>query len=517
MEATRYQQATKLSTGLTMLQHRAQQTLDAIPSEQSLTDSVNDQMIERHQFVPAWTTRGDDTTDLLNPYINASNPLSGDKQRELISAEQQSRALFHAALFSWQPVFERVHQLLLDCEKHDSKLRYRDLLYISNFHTVEDRTKIIDLAKETTREVGRLISHCHQLWRGSAQELASNTSTNPSSEASSLPQTQLRIGELLARMPLRQSLVIESCKQVSASAGWIESALSGVDTVASPSARDEVRAAIRARLHDMRESDQSFSRKWKTLQERKTAHAEIRNRLVESNMRLVRRIARTFRDYRMSKGELIHHGCIGLIRAIERFDLSYNVQLSTFAHRVVRQEILQALTDTTRTIRISRSAFTSTRAARDHIEQHKVSHGQSPSDQEVKEATRENQKVFLRRTEPGELIRVSSFLASLDYGTIDSDERTLTPGALLTSSEPSRENDLINADLIAAILREVENSLEPRLRFIIRKRFALDHEAPKTFSELGKTLGVTLERVRQLETEALHKLRFGKLRRSLST
>ncbi|MEY4668632.1 MAG: polymerase sigma factor RpoD [Pseudomonadota bacterium] len=499
-----------------MLSPRSQEPVAEESSAKNLSELVVVQAAACRHHGPRTTTFGDDSATLLNPYIDSVPLPTPPQQRELLCNEQETRALFLATLFSWKPIFQRTYELLKACQDSASDIQFQDVLRISRGDSAGKRTNIINLVKETTREVGSLMACCdkqHRTRHSKREGAHALSPVNDSSPTPSLQREQLQIGELLARLPIRHSYVIDSFKQVCATGEWVISALSGIDTMTSTRARDGLRAELEVRLSQMHESRESFFTKWKMLQDYYTAHTEARNRLVESNLRLVRSIAAGIRGYGLSRGDKIHHGCLGLIKAIEYFDLSYKTELSTFAFPLIRQEILTALSETTHTIRVPHRALTSMRAACRHIERHKVSHGQAPDDQECKDiVTTSMQRSSWNGSDLEELLRVSSFLLSLDYGRVRSDERSSTPASLITSNEQSRENDVITADLIEAVFRDIRSSLEPRLRVVIRKRFGLDNEECLTLAEISKILGVTTERVRQLEVEALNTLRQRRLR-----
>jgi RNA polymerase primary sigma factor len=223
-----------------------------------------------------------------------------------------------------------------------------------------------------------------------------------------------------------------------------------------------------------------------------------KQRLIESNLRLVMSITRRYSKAGVPLLDLIQEGNLGLIRAVEKFDYKLGFKLSTYATWWIRQAINRALADQGRTIRLPMHVAEQVRKvqrARRHLAQ-KLN--RDPSEEEI---ARESGFTTERVTELFELI---SEPVSLEtpvgdgeslYGDLIEDEQSETPDAATASHAR-------HAELAAAV-----ESLDPRLRQVVKRRFGLDGEPPQTLEELGNELGITRERVRQIETRALRELR----------
>jgi RNA polymerase primary sigma factor len=223
-----------------------------------------------------------------------------------------------------------------------------------------------------------------------------------------------------------------------------------------------------------------------------------KQRLIESNLRLVMSITRRYSKAGVPLLDLIQEGNLGLIRAVEKFDYKLGFKLSTYATWWIRQAINRALADQGRTIRLPMHVAEQVRKvqrARRHLAQ-KLN--RDPSEEEIaRESGFTSERVselFELVSEPVSLETPVGDGESL-YGDLIEDEQSETPDAATASH--ARQ-----AELAAAV-----ESLDPRLRQVVKRRFGLDGEPPQTLEELGVELGITRERVRQIETRALRELR----------
>jgi RNA polymerase primary sigma factor len=235
------------------------------------------------------------------------------------------------------------------------------------------------------------------------------------------------------------------------------------------------------------------------LARRKDAGDEAAKRkLIESNLRLVMSITRSYTKASVPLLDLIQEGNLGLIRAVEKFDYKLGFKLSTYATWWIRQAVTRALAEQGRTIRlpvhVADQVRRVTRGRR--ILAQKLN--RDPSLDEVAAET----GFTVERV--GELLALVQDPVSLEtpvgdgeslYGDLVEDTKSAGPDAETSERLRSRE--------LAAAL----NQLNPRMRLVLGLRFGLDGTAPQTLEEVGAELGVTRERVRQLESRALRELR----------
>ena len=231
----------------------------------------------------------------------------------------------------------------------------------------------------------------------------------------------------------------------------------------------------------------------------KKGDAEARERMINSNLRLVVTIAHDYANLGLPLLDLISEGNIGLTKAIERFDPSKGAKLSTYAMWWIKQSIKRALANQSKTIRLPVHLVDKIAKVRRVSLQMSDELGREPTDDELGE------EIGIASRKVGRLKSVGISPASLDaligdddsteFGEIVGDEDAQTPFELL------RDKNLRNE--VGGLL----DVLDDREKKIIFQRFGLDGGKPKTLEEVGKKFGVTRERIRQLQNIALSKLR----------
>ncbi|HEU5243167.1 MAG TPA: sigma-70 family RNA polymerase sigma factor [Gaiellaceae bacterium] len=225
---------------------------------------------------------------------------------------------------------------------------------------------------------------------------------------------------------------------------------------------------------------------------------EAKRRLIESNLRLVMAITRNYTKANVPLLDLIQEGNLGLIRAVEKFDYRLGFKLSTYATWWIRQAITRALADQGRTIRLPVHVADQVRRLLRARRQLAQKLNREPS---LAELARETQQSEERVRELLELVESPVSLEtpvgdgeSL-YGDLIEDVHSLAPHEETAMQARGQE--------LAGALEQ----LNPRMRRVLSLRFGLDGEPPQTLEEVGNQLGITRERVRQLETRALRELR----------
>lgn len=224
-----------------------------------------------------------------------------------------------------------------------------------------------------------------------------------------------------------------------------------------------------------------------------------RNRMITSNLRLVVSIAKKYQHRGLSLLDLIDEGNIGLIEAVERFDYTRKCKFSTYGTWWIQQAVIKAIADKGRTIRIPihvlniiRKTFSVTK----HLTQE---FGREPSYNEIAEymdTTPEHVE---------NIMKYSSETASLDV-TVD-DENVTTLSDLVFSDEYEEPFDSMFYVNLQDILDRSLEELSERERKIITLRFGLSGHSPLTLEEIGKILGITRERVRQIQNKAITRMR----------
>ena len=223
-----------------------------------------------------------------------------------------------------------------------------------------------------------------------------------------------------------------------------------------------------------------------------------KRQLIESNLRLVMSITRNYTKADVPLLDLIQEGNLGLIRAVERFDYRMGFRLSTYATWWIRQAITRALADQGRTIRLPVHVADQVRRVLRGRRTLAQKLSRDPSPEEI--ATESGFAV----ERVNELLELMADPLSLEMPIGDGD----SVYADVIEDQRSESPDTAHAhNARAAELAKALDTLDPRMRQVVERRFGLDGEKPQTLEELGVELGVTRERVRQLELRALRALR----------
>ena len=231
----------------------------------------------------------------------------------------------------------------------------------------------------------------------------------------------------------------------------------------------------------------------------KKGDAAARERMINSNLRLVVTIARDYANLGLPLLDLISEGNIGLTKAVERFDPAKGAKLSTYAMWWIRQSIKRALANQSKTIRLPVHLVDKVAKVRRVSLQMSDELGREPTDDELGEESGIAADKVARLKSVG--IRPASLDApigdddSTKFGEMIGDEDAQTPFELLRDKNLRGEVD----SLIEA--------LDDREKKIISQRFGLDGGQPKTLEDVSKDFGITRERIRQLQNIALAKLR----------
>jgi RNA polymerase primary sigma factor len=222
-----------------------------------------------------------------------------------------------------------------------------------------------------------------------------------------------------------------------------------------------------------------------------------KDRMITSNLRLVVSIARRYQTQGITLGDLIQEGVIGLIRATEKFDWRKGFKFSTYATWWIRQAVQRGVANKSRTIRIPVHVVEREQKIARTERELLAKLGRQPSDEEIAKTSK------LPLTQVREVRNAATAVASTD-APIGADGDS-SFGDLFAAAGPTTEDE-VDKTMTSDAVRRAVAKLPERQRDVISLRFGLSGGEPTSLEQIGKELGITRERVRQIEADALRRL-----------
>jgi RNA polymerase primary sigma factor len=224
-----------------------------------------------------------------------------------------------------------------------------------------------------------------------------------------------------------------------------------------------------------------------------------KQKFIKANLRLVILIANKYKYKGLSLSDLIQEGNIGLIKAVERFDPERGFKFATYATWWIRQAMTRAIADTGRTVRVP-VHVTDKIVKINHIKRRfLVETGREPTAEEISE------EIGISAKKVQKILKVMRKTVSLDIPI--SPERDETLKDVVEDENSVNSEDFINSENAIKIVRDLLQHLTPREQKIIRMRYGLDSGDEHTLEEVGDEVGVTRERIRQIQVRTMEKMK----------
>lgn len=275
-----------------------------------------------------------------------------------------------------------------------------------------------------------------------------------------------------------------------------------IDGLRGSRTKSAVQTPLETYLREINETSLLSAQDERDLAERiANGDAQARDRMVRANLRLVVNIARGYVGKGLALQDLIEEGNLGLLRAVEGFDPTIGTRFSTYASYWIKQSIKRALINSAKTIRIPAymvELLSKWRRANVRLSDEL---GRTPTPEETARMLG-----LARKKLPiiKKAIRIYNLMPQTDQG-----EAGWSLGEILMDERmKSPEEELVETDVLKRVL-DMIGRMDPREATVLRMRFGLNDHSAHTLKEIGEQLGLTRERVRQIETEALQKLAEG--------
>ena len=293
-----------------------------------------------------------------------------------------------------------------------------------------------------------------------------------------------------------ESLTEDEIKEEEKGVSELEKELEVLSTLESTTITDPVRMYLKeiGRVHLL-----TFEQEISLAKRAEKGDKKAKAKLIESNLRLVVSIAKKYVGRGMTLLDLIQEGNQGLIRAVEKYDWRKGYKFSTYATWWIRQAITRAIADQARTIRIPVHMVETINRFQRLSRQLMQELSREPTPEEVADAM----KIDVSKVH--EILKISQEPTSLETPVGDEEDSHL--GDFIQDTSAPTPYDATSKQLLKEQMEEVLSTLSDREKRVLIYRFGLDDGRAKTLEEVGKTFGVTRERIRQIEAKALRKLR----------
>lgn len=439
---------------------------------------------------------------LLIREVSRYRLLSAKEERQVAQAIQISRREFHEALFSFAPVVHRALPLLREATMEGAIHHHSRILQISTVDSKARKKEVVAIARLNVRTIGSLVERCEARW--------SNPSGFPRECRDRVDQIageRDKIAVLLSEIPMRPTFFAEFFSHCNEYVDRARALYQRTQEASTPEERRTMGGAFQEHLDSAWDTYDTLVERWERICRAREDYNAAKGILVTRNMRLAISEAKKFSNKGVPLEDLIQEGASGLMTAAEKFDREKGCRFSTYATQWVRQSIYRYLDFSPRTVRLPSFVLSAIRKVDEFGNAFRGRHGRSPTPEEIADGLKgEKMSVAITPDWVRDTYAVSRSTLSLEsYDGEGAAGMRMRESILDTGEAPidTVHNKLRDERRVTDVERVLAENLDARQLQIIRMRFGLDGEEPKTLREIGERLGITRERVRQVELRAM--------------
>ncbi len=442
-----------------------------------------------------------DPIDLLFKQIGSKSLLTASEEQKIARSLISARREFLESLFSCVPIAQEAINLARRVIEEGGYSNHRNILDIAANDEKSDIVQTVAKAKLNLDTAVAVLNRSESRWKecgggDAGGELGESTLT-------AVRVDRAKVGRLLAEIPMRPAFIRDFRCEFERVASVVRGGSS-----ASLAVTKELIRAQETREGLLRTSDR--------ITEAYTVYIRAQETLVQRNIALVTHAAKMFSLGTLAREDFVQEGIIGLMTAAEKFDPERNIRFCTYATPWIRQALFRFVDTHGRTVRVPGGVQSAIRKVEDYRQLMRGSLGREATPEEIEKALKgKTPGVSVTEEWLSQVAPAGRTEVSLSGSYVYRPDGELVSGDTLACSGASPADTVLARDALEGVKGDVDEALSsvlnPQQRRVIQWRFGLRDGEAKTLKEIGDELGVSKERVRQIEKAALEKLRGSRL------